>query len=193
MTTHTRTLAVLITGVLTLGLTACGGDDDQDHEAGTTRLTPTLNADSEESTTTEDVAQDFDGFSTPRERDAALTVYACQRMADYDAAEVVKNAFDEVKTSEVLSTSLWSDPEEKKQAGQDQLTATLGKYDPSQTWTSTCDEASPYYRTWIKAGWAQYLDSTMTFTKAVADATGAAEGDQYARELSGEARSIINP
>ena len=193
MTTHTRTLAVLTSGVLTLGLAACGSND-QDHEAGTTRLTPTLNADSGKSTTTtENKAQDFDGFSTPRERGAALTVYACQRMSDYDAAEVVKNAFDEVKSSEVLSTSLWSDPEAKKQAGQDQLTATLGKYDPQQAWTATCDEASPYYRTWIKAGWAKYLDSTMTFTKAVADATGAAEGDQYARELSGEARGLLNP
>lgn len=179
MTTHARLAAIGAAAALTLGLAACGGDD-QDHADGTTRLTPTEDA-------------PYDGFSTPRERDAALTVYACQRMSDHDSTEVVKNAFEEVQSSEVLSTSLWSDPEAKKQAGQDQLTATLGKYDPAKAWTATCDEASPYYRTWIKVGWAQYLDSTMTFTKAVADATGAAGGTEYARELSGEARSLLNP
>lgn len=36
MTNHTRTLAIITAGVLALGLTACGGNDDQDTSDGLT-------------------------------------------------------------------------------------------------------------------------------------------------------------
>lgn len=182
-----KPLAMLTATILSLGLTACGGDDSDDRADDGLAVSVT--------TGPEDVAQDFDGFTTPRERDAALTTYACIRMESEPAGDVTRAAYDTVINDDILTSSFFLDPEDKKQAASDSLTATLSQYDTSNKnkWENTCDESSPYYRSWIKVGYSQYLDQEMTFTKAVADAVGAAEGVQYARELSGEARGLLNP
>lgn len=192
---NTRTLAALTAGVLTLGLAACSGDDqsaaDQSMTVSVSQDGPAVEGITDEmrnggfTVGPEDVA--YGGFDTPREQEAATTAYACQLMETEDAALVYKHAYDTVVDSILLSDALAPDAGARVQLVRQVNMAASGALE------ATCDETSPYYATWVKAGYAQWVQDVEQPTREEIEDSGALDTEQYAREVAGESRSILNP
>ena len=195
MTTHTRLLAALTAGILTLGLTACGGDDqdsaDPPMTVSVSQDGPAIEGITDEmrdggfTVGPDDVA--YGGFDTPREQEAATTAYACQRMPDEDPALVYKRAYDTIMDNIILESSF---------ADGDFVAADLVRQvnmAANGALEATCDENSPYYRTWVKVGYSTWVQGVEEPSRADIEESGALDTEQYQREVSGEARSILNP
>lgn len=191
-----RHLALLIPIAAGLTLTACGGSDD-DNQASDLKVTSSWDGPAVEGITDDmrnnnsvTTAPDpLGGFDTPKDRENALTVYACHLMATTDPADVYRAASNEVLNNPILEASLAPTETEKKFMDATTTVAEQRKKD----FHATCDESDPTFLPWAKIGWAHHVDNTMEFDKQIAEDDGVFNDPQYQREVDGTAVGLTNP